>query len=170
MMNRSRNVNNFSSFLMKSYFFIFFLHFFYEPKVFLNDDSHARYVMTKRKVTEEEKTRLWAKDAAAHLKDIVYSLDNLVGDNQDLLATLATELGKSARDGILMDQFGIDRATAHEINNSLDARKPHKLRAVDMRDVLEQYPALKRIIDNAKEELRLRNDRKASAQGRDYND
>ena len=39
--------------------------YFYEPKVFLNDDSHARYVMTKRKkeVVRERDERRAARNA-----------------------------------------------------------------------------------------------------------
>lgn len=105
-------------------------------------------------------------EAARYLKDIVYSLDNLVGDDQRLLVALSSELGKSGRDTILMDAFGIDRNLAHTINNQLDDRKPHKLRAVDMDDAFDTFPMLKKIIDDAKEELRLRDERKAAKEAK----
>lgn len=101
-------------------------------------------------------------EAARYLKDIVYSLDNLVGDDQRLLVALSSDLGKSGRDTILMDAFGIDRNLAHTIHNRLDDSKPHKLRAVDMEDAFTTFPMLKTVIDNAKEELRLRDERRAA--------
>ena len=101
-------------------------------------------------------------EAAKYLKDIVYSLDNLLGDDKRLLLSLSSPLGKSGRDTILMDTFGIDRNLAHTIHNRMDDSKPHKLRDIDMTDALDTFPMLKKIIDDVKEELRLRDERKAA--------
>lgn len=101
-------------------------------------------------------------EAAKYLKDIVYSMDNLVGDDTDLLIALSSDLGKSGRDTILMDAFGIDRNLAHTINNQLDDRKPHKLRAVDMDDAFTTFPALRKVVDDAKEVVRKRDERRAA--------
>lgn len=101
-------------------------------------------------------------EAAKYLKDIVYSMDNLVGDDTDLLIALSSDLGKSGRDTILMDAFGIDRSLAHTINNRLDDRKPHKLRAVDMGDAFTMFPMLRKVVDDAKEVIRKRDERRAA--------
>lgn len=101
-------------------------------------------------------------EAAKYLKDIVYSLDNLLGDDKRLLLSLSSPLGKSGRDTILMDTFGIDRNLAHTIHNRMDDSKPHKLRDIDMTDAFDTFPMLKKIIDDVKEELRLRDERKAA--------
>lgn len=101
-------------------------------------------------------------EAAKYLKDIVYSLDNLIGDDKRLLLSLSSPLGKSGRDTILMDAFGIARDLAHTIHNRMDDRKPHKLRDIDMTDAFDTFPMLKKIIDDAKEELRLLDERKAA--------
>lgn len=101
-------------------------------------------------------------EAAKYLKDIVYSMDNLVGDDADLLIALSSDLGKSGRDTILMDAFGIDRNLAHAINNRLDERKPHKLRAVDMDDAFTTFPTLRKVVDDAREVVRKRDERRAA--------
>ena len=132
------------------------------------EEKEAERKDEERKQAEADKAHAEAVDAAKYLKDIVYSLENLVGDNKRLLANLSSKLGKSGRDSILMNALGITREQAHDINNRLDDRMPHKLRAVDMQDAYERFPALKRIIDDAEVEVRVSEEaRKARSEQKD---
>jgi hypothetical protein len=88
-------------------------------------------------------------EAAKYLSDVVYSLGNL-GLSTKAQVSLSSPLGKSGRDTLLMGVFGVTREVAHDINNRLDARKPQKLRAVDMEDALTMFPDLKRMIEEAR--------------------
>ena len=91
-----------------------------------------------------------AKDAASYLKDVVYSLCNL-GLSDKAQVSLSSPLGKSGRDNLLMKAFGLTRDQAHSINNGLDARRPNKLREVDMQDALQMFPDLRDMIEEARQ-------------------
>jgi len=101
---------------------------------------------------------LTAVDAAKYLKDFVYSLDQLNGMTDKAQAILSSELGKSGRDTLLMEAYGLTRDQAHDINNSLDARKPYKIRRDDMQEAFRVFPGLRKIIDSAIAEAKGKND------------
>lgn len=87
-------------------------------------------------------------EAARYLKDFTYSGTELTSDPR-ALAMLATSLGKSARDTLLMEAFNIDRDLAHTIHNRLDASKPHQLSRDEMDKAFTMFPGLRRIVDEA---------------------
>lgn len=90
-----------------------------------------------------------AFEAAKYLKDFVYSLGSLEGMTDRAQVALSSDLGKSGRDTLLMQAFGITRGQAHDINNSLDSRKPNKLRNEDMQEAFDLFPGLRKIVDDA---------------------
>lgn len=102
--------------------------------------------------------KLSIRDAAAYLKDFAYSLSNLPGVTDAVQMEIMDHFGKSGRDALLMKSHGVSRADAHEINNSLDARKPYKLRAEDMEDAFAIFPGLRAIIDDGIKAVRARED------------
>ena len=101
---------------------------------------------TDSQISAEEMAEI--VDAARYLKDVAYSTENL-GLSKRARASLISPLGKSGRDTMLMAAFGITREVAHTINNRLDARQPHSLRAIDMEDAFTMFPALRALVDEA---------------------
>jgi hypothetical protein len=89
-------------------------------------------------------------DYAKRLQDIAYSTSELVDGNRKAMLALSSALGKSGRDDILSETLGISRSEAHAINNQLDGRQAHRLRKEDMEDIYEQFPPLRKIVDEAK--------------------
>jgi hypothetical protein len=89
------------------------------------------------------------EDAAKYLKDFVYNLGELEGMTNKAQVLLSSKLGKSGRDTLLMEAFGVTREQAHDINNRLDERQPKKLRNIDMQDAFDMFPGLRKMIDDA---------------------
>ena len=93
--------------------------------------------------------QMTAEEAAAYLKDFVYNLDQLDGMTRKAQVLLNSPMGKSGRDTLLMEAFGISREKAHDINNRLDSRQPKKLRNIDMQEAFDVFPGLRKIVDDA---------------------
>lgn len=89
------------------------------------------------------------EEAAKYLQDFVYNLGELEGMTDRAQVELSSQLGKSGRDNLLMEAFGLTREQAHDINNRLDARQPKKLRNVDMQDAFDVFPGLRKLVDDA---------------------
>ena len=106
-----------------------------------------------------------AFEAAKYLKDFVYSLGSLEGMTDRAQVALSSDLGKSGRDTLLMQAFGITRGQAHDINNSLDSRKPNKLRNEDMQEAFDLFPGLRKIVDDAVKQSAWREDKQQDAPG-----
>ncbi len=98
---------------------------------------------------EGSTSEMTPEEAAKYLKDFVYSLDQLDGMTDRAQVLLSSPLGKSGRDNLLMESFGLTRDQAHDINNRLDARQPKKLRSVDMHDAFKVFPSLRKMVDDA---------------------
>lgn len=90
-----------------------------------------------------------AEESAKYLKDFVYSLSEIEGMHDRAMVALSGDLGKSGRDTLLMRAYGISRGEAHDINNRLDSRKPHKLRREDLQEAFSIFPGLRDVVEKA---------------------
>lgn len=113
------------------------------------------------KAEAEVDSAMTPEEAARYLKDFVYSLGNLDGMTDSAQIELSSPLGKSGRDTLLMEAFGISREQAHEINNRLDASKPRKLRREDMQEAFDVFPSLRKLVSDAIEAAAKRDSAKA---------
>jgi hypothetical protein len=98
---------------------------------------------------EPAKPSMSAQEAARYLKDFVYSLGALEGMTPGAQVRLSSPLGKSGRDTLLMEAFGLTRDQAHDINNKLDAARPRSLRTQDMQEAFSLFPSLRKMVDDA---------------------
>lgn len=113
-------------------------------------------------VCSDKKISMTPEEAARYLKDFVYSLDQLDGVTGRVQVALGSPLGKSGRDKLLMEAFGLTREQAHDINNRLDASQPRKLRNVDMQEAFDVFPGLRKIVGDAVQAEKVREERRNS--------
>ena len=94
------------------------------------------------------------RTSARMLKDMAWSLgghDGITGDVIDQLLSEQNNFAKSQRDSILMERFGISRLDAHSINNGMDDMPPGKLTSAEIESCLDEFPAVRQIIEAAKQ-------------------
>jgi hypothetical protein len=101
------------------------------------------------KAAESASSDMTPEEAAKYLKDFVYSLNQLDGMTDRAQVFLSSPRGKSGRDNLLMEAFGLNREQAHDINNRIDARQPKKLRNIDMQDAFDVFPSLRKMLYDA---------------------
>lgn len=113
------------------------------------DKADAFIKTVTGKAADSASSDMTPEEAAKYLKDFVYSLNQLDGMTDRAQVLLSSPLGKSGRDNLLMEAFGLNREQAHDINNRIDARQPKKLRNIDMQDAFDVFPSLRKMVYDA---------------------
>lgn len=126
------------------------------------DEARANEVRGPDAAPESASSDITPEEAARYLKDFVYSLNQLDGMTDRAQVLLSSPLGKSGRDNLLMEAFGLTREQAHDINNRLDARKPQKLRTIDMQDAFDVFPSLRKMVYDAIQQAQAKDQQAAT--------
>ena len=92
-------------------------------------------------------SRALLEQHARELKGFAYSISDLFGDGAG--KRLVGRFGKSERDTLLMERFGVSREHAHDVNNSLDGERPIEVSKEVAERLMQEFPAVGAMVAEA---------------------